>query len=96
MEFMTNRMISIPDSELARKGILVSRFPGNAELVANSVFWLANMETLIAISPSAMEVSRIAPMSDAAQTGWRVGALLIGLPGLVIVAGLLVYFARRD
>jgi hypothetical protein len=96
IQFVTNQILQIPDPELARRGVLVSRFPANAELIANSVFWLAKMETMIAISPAAMEVSRIGPMSDTTLKAWRVGGLLIGLPGAVIVAGALVYFARRD
>jgi hypothetical protein len=96
IQFITNQILQIPDPELARRGILVSRFPANAELVANSVFWLARMETMIAISPAAMEVSRIGPMSESTLKAWRVGGLLIGLPGAVIVAGALVYLARRD
>jgi hypothetical protein len=81
---------------MAKRRVIVSRFPGNSELFTNSVFWLAKMEPMIAISPTAMQVSRIAPMSDTALAGWRVGVLLILLPGLVLAAGILMYFARRD
>jgi hypothetical protein len=35
-------------------------------------------------------------MSEGTLKAWRIGALLVGLPGLVIAAGALVYFARRD
>ena len=72
------------------------RFPGNSELFMNSIYWLSRQETMIAISPAAMDVSRIGDMSRGAQSFWRVGVLLIGLPGLVIVAGAMVWFARRD
>ena len=51
---------------------------------------------MIAISPSAMQVSRIAPMTESAARMWNVGVLLVGLPGLVIVAGVMMYMARRD
>jgi hypothetical protein len=51
---------------------------------------------MIAISPAAMEVARIEPIGEGSLKFWRVGALLIGLPGLVILAGAAVYFARRD
>jgi hypothetical protein len=51
---------------------------------------------MIAISPNAMEVSRIADMSDTKLNAWRVGLLLVGLPGLVILSGIGMYFARRD
>ena len=72
------------------------RFPGNSELFMNSIYWLSRQETMIAISPAAMDVSRIGDMSRGTQSFWRVGVLLIGLPGAVIAAGALVWFARRD
>jgi hypothetical protein len=98
LEFALNDIVTLPDSKLLQRErpILVARFPGNGELLANSVFWLSKLEQLIAISPAAMEVSRIQPMSDGTLKAWRIGALLIGLPGLVIAAGAFVYFARRD
>ena len=94
--FIFNTTLNEPDPDLARKGMFVSRFPGNTELFCNSIFWLSHQESMISISPSAMQVSRIADMSDATLNLWRVGVLLIGLPGAVIVAGCLVFFARRD
>ena len=94
--FMFNTTLDQPDPDLARKGIFVSEYPGNAELFSNSIFWLAHQESMISISPSAMQVSRIADMSDATLNFWRIGLLLIGLPGAVIVAGCLVFIARRD
>jgi hypothetical protein len=94
--FIFDRNLTEPDPELARRGVFVSRFPGNSELFTNSIFWLSKLDTMIAISPSAMEVPRIRDMSDATLNAWRVGLLLVGLPGLVIAAGLMVFFARRD
>jgi hypothetical protein len=92
-----NDILNIPDVEMLRQQRrLVARFPGNGDLFANSIFWLANMETMIEISPAAMEVARIAPMSPAAERAWRTVVLLVVLPLLVVAAGLGVYFARRD
>lgn len=98
LEVFINGVVDVPDPKLLQREqpIVVSRFPGNAELFANSVFWLAKMEPLIAISPAAMEISRIEPMSEGTLKAWRIGALLVGLPGLVIAAGAFVWFARRD
>ncbi|CAN5374894.1 hypothetical protein BH10PLA1_BH10PLA1_03980 [soil metagenome] len=97
LEFATDNLVNMPDPELEAKGYRgVPRFPGNAELFANSIYWLAHMEPMIAISPSALQISRIAPMSDSAAKAWNVGVLLFGLPGLVIVAGVMMYLARRD
>jgi hypothetical protein len=41
-------------------------------------------------------VGRIEGLTRGAQSVWRVGVLLIGVPLAVILAGGLVYFARRD
>jgi phage host-nuclease inhibitor protein Gam len=92
----TNQALTLPDEEMLKQGILVSRFPGNGEMFANAVFWLDRMEPMIAISPAAMQVSRIAAMSDTSLAFWRVGVLMILLPGLVVAAGIMMYFARRD
>jgi hypothetical protein len=94
--FAYNSTLDEPDPELARRRILASRFPGNSELFSNTLFWLAKMETMIAISPASMDVPRVQPMSEGALSAWRVGVLLIGLPGLVIVAGIAMFIARRD
>ena len=96
-EFITDGMLMIPDPKLAEEQrILVPRFPGNAELFMNSVFYLAKMEPMIAISPAAMEVNRIGDMSTATLNFWRVGIFLIGLPGLVVIGGVFMYLSRRD
>ncbi len=96
LQFITNQMLNVRDQELAQRGVVAARFPANAELFCNSVFWLAHMEPLIAISPSAMEVNRIGEISDNSLRAWRIGLLLVGLPGAVVLCGMLVYFARRD
>ena len=93
---IANNIVNFPDQELLKRGIRADRFPGNAEIFMNSIFWLSHQEPMIAISPAAMDVSRIGEMSRGTQRFWRVGVLLVGLPGLVLVAGALVYFARRD
>jgi hypothetical protein len=93
LQFAINTFINFPDLRFQRP---VARFPGNAELFCNSVLWLSKMEPMLAISPAAMEVSRIREISPGALQFWRVGVLLIALPGMVILAGILMYFARRD
>lgn len=97
LDFANDNLVMMPDEEMWKQGYRdIPRFPGNAELFANSVYWLSKMEPMIAISPSAMQVSRIAPMTDGASRMWNIGVLLVGLPGLVIVAGVMMYMARRD
>lgn len=96
LRFATDGIAGVHDPKLEQRNILAALFPANADLFLNSVFWLSHQESLIAISPNAMEVNRIGDMSDGALKAWRIGALLIGLPGLVMVGGLGVYLMRRD
>jgi len=96
INFIANQLIGFPDPNMARQGIFVSRFPGNSELMMNSIFWLAHMEPMISISPTAMEVSRIKEINKGALEFWRVGVLLVLLPALVIVAGVVMFVKRRD
>lgn len=88
-------LLQFPDPDLLKQKKFVPRFPGNSELFMNSVFWLAKMEPMIAISPAAMQVSRIAPMSEGTVRAWNLGVLL-GLPGLIVLGGVLMYLSRRD
>jgi hypothetical protein len=74
----------------------VLRFPGNGELFTNSVFWAAHQDTLIDISPAAMDVGRISDMSAGALAFWRAGVLLVLMPGMVLVVGGGVWLNRRD
>lgn len=96
IQFAANGIVDIDDEKLLARGVRASQFPANAELFANSVFWLAKMEPMIAISPAAMEVSRIGPISPGTLKFWRVGVLIVGLPALVILAGVGVFLARRS
>lgn len=91
----TNGFLYIQDPRLRQRDIYVNRFPGNQELATNSIFWLAHLETMIAISPSAMDVSRIADMSDGTLILWRCIWMIL-LPGAALAAGAFTYFARRD
>jgi hypothetical protein len=92
----SNGILNIPDPELMKRGIPVSRFPGNAELLVNSVYWLSGLDTMLAISPAAMEVSRIRDIPEGQLAFLRWGVLIIGLPLLVLVGGATVYYQRRE
>jgi hypothetical protein len=95
--FPYNFLIGMPDQKVYdRTGREVARFPGNGELFTNSIFWLAKMDKMIALSPSALDTPRIQPISRTMLAFWRVGVLLIGLPLLALVSGLLVWQARKD
>jgi hypothetical protein len=69
------------------------RFPGNAELFTNSVFWVAGMDHLISISPEALHARRIGDLGSA-ELPLRV-LVIAGLPSLVLLVGIIVYVARR-
>ncbi|HEY7115836.1 MAG TPA: Gldg family protein [Tepidisphaeraceae bacterium] len=88
------RIPNIPASRQQER--FVARFPGNAELFVNGVFWLANMDTMIAISPMALEVPRVEAIPDARLGMLRVGLLIVALPLMVLAAGTFVYLKRRD
>ena len=97
LEFGTNQWAQMADQEVQRStGRLVPRFPANAELFVNSAYWLLKMDPMIAISPAAMQISRIDPqMTDDRRTIWR--TLIVGLlPIAVLAAGAFVYLKRRD
>ena len=62
--------------------------PGNAELLEASISWLAGQDDLIAQSPTARAVPLIGPLSGNTRTALRLLAI-VGLPGGVLLAGLL-------
>jgi hypothetical protein len=94
--FVANGLLEFPDPRMAKSKLDVARFPGNGELFTNSIFWLSKMDSLIALSPSALDTSRIRPIGKTTLQFWRVGVLLIGLPLLAVVAGLVMYQVRKD
>ncbi|MCC6907927.1 MAG: Gldg family protein [Phycisphaerales bacterium] len=69
-------------------------YPGNSELFASGVCWLAHLDELIARSPRAESVARIENLGSGAQIFWR-WALIGGLPVLSLVAGIFVAVSRR-
>jgi len=69
-------------------------FPANGELFANSIYWLADMETLIGSGARTQEIQRVGHVSEAANTAlWWI--VLAGLPIATLVAGGAVWFVRR-
>ncbi|HEX4124589.1 MAG TPA: hypothetical protein VHY37_07665, partial [Tepidisphaeraceae bacterium] len=95
--FAINYLVDLPDQEmLERHGLEVSRLPGNSEFFVNSVLWLAHEDSMLAISPHALQVARIREMTPATLAFWRVGVLMALLPLAAIAAGLMVYARRRD
>jgi len=95
--FAFDDYVGIPNVPASKKqDRFVPRFPGGSELFVNSVFWLANMDTMIAISPQALETPRVAAMTDGVRDWFRVGLMIVALPFLAIATGAFVYLKRRD
>jgi hypothetical protein len=95
--FAITYLVDLPDTDMKEQHDLqVSRLPGNGEFFVNSILWLAHQDSMLAISPHALQVARIKDMSPATQAFWRGGILTVGLPLAVIAAGLIVYMKRRD
>ena len=72
-------------------------FPGNGELFVNSVYWLAGLDELIAASPRTQDIRRIRSFSNENAYVLDVyrGALLAGMPALVLLIGIGVWLVRR-
>jgi glutaredoxin-related protein len=69
-------------------------FPGNAELFVNSVFWLSNMDEMIAASARSQDIRRIGDVSSAQMIGIR-WLVLAGMPLGIFVIGIAVGLKRR-
>lgn len=95
--FASSDLVDLPDNEmLENHGVTVARLPGNGEFFLNSIFWLGHQDSLLAISPHALELARIKDLTPQTQNFWRVYVLFIGLPLAVLAVGLAVYGHRRD
>ena len=93
---MGGTFVDLEDSSLMeKKRIYAPQFPGSAEFFMNSCFWLSHQEPMIAISPAAMNVSRIREIKPGLLKFWHIGVLLVGLPGLVILTGAMAYYTRQ-
>lgn len=68
-------------------------FPGNAELFVNSVLWVSGTQHLITVSPESLQARRIGDLGN-----WGLAVqifLVVGLPILVLAAGVVVFVIRR-
>jgi hypothetical protein len=69
-------------------------FPGNAELLVNSLYWLGGMEQLIAASPRTQDIARIEQIAPGTLSLLK-WSLIAGLPVVALVCGVGVWLARR-
>jgi ABC-type uncharacterized transport system involved in gliding motility auxiliary subunit len=86
------RLVVYGDSDFATNQLV--RADGNdATLLANSLNWLVERETLLGIPPRKTEQVRLSLTAGELHTVWALSLLL--LPGLAVAAGIYVHFRRR-
>ena len=71
----------------------ILRFNGNRDLFLNMMNWLSSDEDLISIRPKEPEDRRL--MLSRRQMSMIFSSSVIGLPLIVVVAGLMVWWKRR-
>ncbi|HAI14258.1 MAG TPA: hypothetical protein DCM28_21315 [Phycisphaerales bacterium] len=69
-------------------------FPANPELFVNSMFWLSNMDEMIAASARSQDIRRIGDVTTAQMIGIR-WTVLAGLPLAIFAIGIIVGLKRR-
>ena len=95
MLFATDGLMNAASPTVANGQLtMISNFPGNAELLMNSIYWLAHQSHLIAASPRATVALRIKRMSGGEEAVVRMSSFV--MPALLVIAiGLMVFVARR-
>lgn len=85
------RLVVVGDSDFAANGGMTG---GNADFFLNALNWLAERETLLAIEPRPVREIRL--IMTRGQLRGLFWAVVAGLPGLVALAGLAVWWQRRS
>ena len=85
------RFVVIGNSGWSANGFL--NFNGNRDLMLNSMNWLASDEDLISIRPKEQEDRRI--NLTRAQFAWLRLVSQFGLPAIVVIGGVMVWWRRR-
>lgn len=96
--FASDYLTTNADARLSRAGVgLASYFgaayPANAELFINSVYWLSDLESLIAASARTQDIRRINIKPESVP--WLRRTLMAGMPLGTLALGLAVWVARR-
>ncbi|MBI3324911.1 MAG: Gldg family protein [Candidatus Omnitrophica bacterium] len=87
------RLVVIGDSDFVANGQLLNA-PGNVDFILGSLHWLAGEEQLIGIGPKQLEHVKLSLTVEELRT---IRWLTIGLlPGLFVVAGIVVWWLRRQ
>ena len=85
------RVVVVGSSEWASNGYL--RFNGNKDMFLNMVNWLSADEDLISIRPKDPEDQRLA--MNKSQMGMVFWTSIVFIPGLIILAGISIWWRRR-
>ncbi|MEP6994434.1 MAG: Gldg family protein, partial [Acidobacteriota bacterium] len=86
------RIVIVGNSRFASSGALANG--ANGLFFANAVHWLAGSEKQIGIAPKTPEQASVSLTDSQVK---RIGiASILGMPGLVVVLGLWVWYRRRD
>jgi len=72
----------------------MQRFPGNSELMKNTILWLSGYENMIAVSPKNNIASRIGDVRPTTLRFIQVGTVLLA-PLAALVIGGIVWMGRR-
>jgi ABC-type uncharacterized transport system involved in gliding motility auxiliary subunit len=86
-----SRIVAIGDSEFASNGVL--GIQGNRDFFLNTINWLAQSESQIAIRPKEPEDRRLT-LTAAAQSQIMMLSLVF-IPGLVFASGIYSWYRRR-
>ncbi|MDG2424800.1 MAG: Gldg family protein [Phycisphaerales bacterium] len=70
-------------------------YPGNHELLLSGSAWLAGLDDRIAPGPLSQEVARLGSIPSATRRQWS-WFLLLGIPGVITLVGIGVWFRRRS
>ena len=84
----------IASQRIRVEGREAARYPGNRELLAASIAWLAGQDDLIARSPDVADIPRIKPLSTSQVAAIR-WFLIAGMPALVLAIGAALRLIRR-
>ncbi len=93
VELPSTRLVVIGDSAFVSNGALRTGVGGNTDFFMSALNWLLERETIMQIS--ARRPSRLQP--DMTRVQWIKAQMILagGFPGLVMLAGILVWLSRR-
>jgi ABC-type uncharacterized transport system involved in gliding motility auxiliary subunit len=87
----SGRMVVIGDSDYATNPMIGMQH--NGDLFYNAINWLAEDENLISIRPKSMTNRRVTLTQAQSTALYWIDVVL--LPGLVVFAGILIWWKRR-